>query len=195
MRISKIKKFAPSPNTLFIGTDANTGDTYNFLGSYVSGNARGDFYSTVEHTPLNLTEIYNIPFNGTNSNFISGFELTSNSAGEISGIKALKTGIFQIILTTNIQSTQGGTIGFWLVSGINADTYTNIPFTGKRTITSAGANVINTIPFKWMLKLNEGDVIQVFFKCQTYLSTLKPLTNVTPNNSYSVQLIINEIQI
>ena len=34
MRISKIKKFAPSPNTLFIGTDANTGDTYNFLGSY-----------------------------------------------------------------------------------------------------------------------------------------------------------------
>jgi hypothetical protein len=195
MRINKITKASPSPTTMFIGTESDTLDTYNFLASYVSGSSRGDFFSTDIQTPSNISEVVNITFNGENINYISGFELVPTQTGEMSGIKALKSGIFKVSLTTNIQSTLGGTIAFWIVNGINADTYTSVPFTGKRTILSAGANVINTMSFKWAIKLNEGDVMQVFFKCLTNISSLKPLVNVIPNNSNSVNLIINEIQV
>lgn len=197
MRISKIKKFAPSPNTLFIGTDANTGDTYNFLGSYVSGNARGDFYNTTLLGFSATPAIYTIPFNGTNSNFISGFEIEETFSGEKTGIKALKTGIFQIILTVNTRSTTVGSLGVWIVKGVNADVYSDVTATGQRTHSIANSNIINTQIFKWMLKLTEGDVIQFRARFNgTQNMNFVPISSDTFNpGSYSVQVIINEVQI
>lgn len=197
MRINKITKASPSPNTLFIGTDANTGDTYNFLGSYVSGNARGDFYNTTLLGFSAAPAIYTIPFNGENTNFISGFEIEETSLGEKTGIKALKTGIFQIILMLNIRSTTVGPLGVWIVKGINADVYSNIAFTGQRTVSIANSNIINTQIFKWMLKLNEGDVIQFQSRFNgTQNMNFVPISSDSFNpGSNSVQVIINEVQI
>lgn len=204
MRISKIKKFAPSPNTLFIGTDANTGDTYNFLGSYVSGNARGDFYSNNVQGASSATINTNyLIFHEQNDNLVCGFKTEEDNLGDPSALKALKSGIFNMSLCLNTRAGSSetgseGNFGIWIRKGDEINTTVNIPNSGKRSFIPN--HYTNTQLFNWLIKVDEGDFVRFQY---TYIATdesspigIYPIqkSGVIPSSN-SVHLIINEVQI
>lgn len=161
MLISKIKKSKPSNSTLFIGTDSETGDTFNFPTEYMYSTARGILYTKYENFYYSGGVIpYNIRFETQDTNVVRGFKIVKNSAGQASGLMALKTGVFCLTLCPFLSSSSGSSACFYLVSGVSANKYDIVP-NSARIGYSRGLDNVDSNIFRWTIKVQKNDVVQI----------------------------------
>lgn len=192
MLISKIKKSNPNNSTLFIGTDSETGDTFNFPAEYMYSTARGILYTPYDNILYSSGVPYNIRFETQDTNVVRGFKIVKNSAGQASGLMALKTGVFCLTLCPFLSSSTSDRACFYLVSGVSANKYDVVP-NSARIGYLYGGNYADSEIFRWTIKVQKNDVVQIMFTGDLGIFIVHQNGEYTKQSTVPATLKINEI--
>lgn len=120
----------------------------------------GSFYDTTDQSATLINTAYPMKFNNTDALCTNGFVIENDLLGNPTRIKALSSGVFNLMFSAQIYRSSGGakeTIDVWLRTND-----LNVPNTNTRVNVQANADYL-VLAWNFFLQLNAGQYAQIMW--------------------------------